>query len=232
MRLFLGRKDLMLWTLILTATGCSSFPPTYPDGMPALVPGTTALEACPQIAGRYSDAGSSFSAEGRNRGPASLTSLYLDLARPLPADVVIVNGPERDTIRLEAFNKGKSIAALELQRLPLEAAAQFRKKGYFCEKGFVRIRDHADFGSFGAAPIGVFSSEGIWLRKAGDGSLIMLHMKRSGGVAFVVPWGGTEVGWYRFPPNSDVETSRPSAVLQEVPEPSCGGDACGSGFRH
>jgi hypothetical protein len=187
--------------------------------MPVLMPGETAFEVCPQVAGRYADTGTG--GNGTGLGPVSLTTLLYSDSPRTPAgtaDVVVVRGPERDILQIESFAKGSAIAAFERRRLSTEHAAQVRHKGYICEKGFVRIRDHAEYGSLSPAPAAVFSSEGMWLRKAIDGSLIMLHVKHSSGLVLVIPYANAETVWYRFPPTAEPEGAGPGRSLNDKAE--------------
>lgn len=184
----------------LTLTGCGTFPPNYPAGMPALASAEASLEKCTPIAGRYADAGASIRDDGTRLGAVSLTRVLHPAPPPAgTADAVVIRGPDLDVIEVESFGTGRSLGLLR-QPLVKEIHEKYRSQGYACTKGFVPFRIRSDFGALAPAPIAGYFSDELWLRKAADGSLIVLHIGSSGGLVVLVPWGSHAAEWYRFAP--------------------------------
>lgn len=203
-----------LFTIVLALASCSSFPPHYPGGMPSLVTAETTLEKCTPIAGSYADTGSSISEDGVNLGSVSLTSIVHSNHPPAgTADVVIVRGPEHDVIEMESF-KGRTSVAILKKPIIKEIHEKYRPQGYACTKGFIPFHIETHFGALAPMPIAGYSGEELWLRKAIDGSLIALHIKSSGGLVILVPWGNSEITWYRFPPVPEPNVTVPNPALQ------------------
>jgi len=187
-------------------TGCSIIP-KYPTQLPPLVACETKLGACPEIAGDYLDQGEAFTIKGESKGRVSLSQLLHDKPSAITnADDVMVIGPRQDVIEITSLRDGKPFATLRQQKFTTKA---YLDKGdaalaqtYLCEKGFVRLRLEQSSGG-GAAGIAV-SSDGLWARKAVDGSLIVLHNWGGGGVIAIVPFAYGTTRWCRFPPVEEV----------------------------
>jgi len=201
---------------VLALASCSSFPPQYPGGMPSLVTAESTLEQCTPIAGSYADTGSSTREDGVNLGSVSLTNIVHSNHPPVEtADVVIVRGPEHDLIEMESF-KGQTSVAILKKAIIKEIHEKYRPQGYACTEGFIPFHIETHFGALAPMPIAGYSGEEIWLRKAMDGSLIALHIKSSGGLVILVPWGHSEITWYRFLPVPEPNVSMPNPALQGV----------------
>lgn len=209
-------KCTWLFIIALALTGCSSFPPQYPPGMPLLVSAEVPLEKCTPISGLYTDAGSAIGDDGVNLGAVSLTRI-VNLAQPPAetADMVVVRGPEHDVIEVESFKGRKSIAILKKQLIK-EIYEKYRPQGYACTKGFIPFHIGSQFAALSPMPIAGYSGEELWLRKAIDGSLIILHIKSSGGLVILVPWGSSEVTWYRFLPVPESRENMLNSMPQET----------------
>jgi len=203
-----------LFISVLALASCSSFPPQYPGGMPSLVTAEITLEQCTPIGGGYADTGSSISEDGVNLGSVSLTSIVHSNHPPAgTADVVIVRGPEHDVIEMESF-KGRTSVAILKKAIIKEIHEKYRPQVYACTKGFIPFHIETHFGALAPMPIAGYSSEELWLRKATDGSLIALHTKSSGGLVILVPWGKSEITWYRFLPVPEPNITTPNPALQ------------------
>jgi hypothetical protein len=186
---------------LVCVAGCSVIP-EYPPNLPELTQADTTVGACPDIAGRFADAGQGFSPEGKARGEASLTQLLQardpeGRTPPLP-DLVVVTGPAKGILELQFFQGDQLLATLRRLESPAAAVGSVYPATYAGNRGFVLLGLESSL--TGAAGIGGFvSDESLWLRKAVDGSLIVLHRTMGAGVVVIVPvWGRTNV-WYRFP---------------------------------
>lgn len=190
-----------LSALLACLVGCSVIP-TYPAAFPELMPTDTRVGVSPDIAGRYADKGQGFSPEGKALGEASLTALLqardpdgMQLAK---ADLVVVTGPSNGELRLQSFLGDKLLATLQRPESDLAAGGSARPGTYVGNRGFVVLPVEST--SSGAAGIGGgISQEDIWLRKAQDGSLIVLHRHMGAGVVVIVPVWARNDAWYRFP---------------------------------
>ncbi len=192
---------------IALLSGCFTVP-QYPSSFPPLVQADTALEACPPIAGAFSDTGNAATPDGRSLGSVSLTRLLHSRAREIDgADLVLVKGPEGDVVEIESFAGERRLATWRQPKVSKEA---YLAKGdrvvaetYLCQDGFVRLGRQYGVGGGGAPGLVVLGvrSDFLWLRKAIDGSLVVLHTNYDYAVInLLLPVGDVEKIWYRFPP--------------------------------
>jgi hypothetical protein len=201
----------MRWRMLIVAaalTSCGNIP-QYPAVMPALAQAVPALDVCPAIAGVYADTGTAVTPDGRTLGSVSLTRLlHPDRSFAEKADVVVVKGPERDLVEIDALAGKTQLAIWRQSKVTREAylAKGDRVAGemYGCQEGFVRLGRQYNFGGGGAPPaLGVFwwKADFLWLRKAVDGSLVILHTDYDyAAIEFIVPVGTADKVWYQFPP--------------------------------
>lgn len=206
-------------------TGCCVIP-KYPSQLPPMVACETKLGACPEIAGHYLDKGEACTIKGKSKGTASLSQLLHDKDSAMTnADDVTVIGPQQDVIEITSLRNGEPFATL---RQPKFTTKAYLAKGdpalaetYLCEKGFVRLRlEQSSSGC--AAGIAVFS-DGLWARKAVDGSLIVLHKWGGGGIIAIVPFAYGKTRWCRFPPveeNAPPDTASPRTGSEKAGLPS------------
>ena len=219
------RTRFALGLLSLLVSGCSIIP-NYPSQLPPLVVCETKRGACPEIAGYYLDKGEAFTIKGKSKGAVSLSQLlHGDDSALTNADCVRVMGPQQDVIEITSLRRGEPLATL---RQPKFTTKAYLDKGgpalaqtYLCEKGFVRLRLEQSSGGC-AAGIAV-SSDGLWARKAVDGSLIVLHTWGGGGIIAIVPFAYGKTRWCRFPPleeNAAPDTGRPRTGSEQAGLPS------------
>ena len=180
--------------LALCQVGCAVIP-KYPSQLSALTPAQKKFGVCPVITGRYADKGSAFSPKGKPLGQVSLSQLLHKYDRQRDdglknADVVVVIGPANGILELQSWHGGQQLATM--QRRDVYPYADTGT--YLGNKGFVCLALHAEHG--GAAGIGIYASEeSLWLRKAVDGSLIVLHRDLGFGLLVFAPFWGCSNKW-------------------------------------
>jgi hypothetical protein len=203
--------------ILLCLSGCSVTPPSQ---FPALTAANRKSELCPAIAGCYADKGIAMSGKGKSRGQASLTDVlqgghvYRDKGPP-DADTVAVVSSENGVLEFQSWHGTTQLATM--RRHKFATKDYFDLKHYLAsyrpKKGFVVIPVHAESSG---SQIGVLLEEdSLWLRKAVDGSLIILDHDVGGGIFTLVPFGWWHNLWYQFPP---VALSRSNAQDQ-LPDP-------------
>ncbi len=189
--------------------GCSALP-HYPASLPALAEADARLEACPSIAGAFSDSGAAVAPDGRPLGAVSLTRLLHPRSDAFDrASVVRINGPEGDVVEIESFAGERRLAVWRQSKISKEACLARGDRAvaqtYLCQNGFVRLGCQYSVGGGGTPGLVVLSirSEFLWLRKAMDGSLIALHVNLDiVALNLLLPAGGADRVWYRFAPAS------------------------------
>jgi hypothetical protein len=184
--------------LVLPLPGCSPIPP-HPEGLPPLAAAGVPVERCIEIAGHYRDAGSAISGSGASLGSASLTRILHLNKSSFAADVVVLRGPRNDVLEVESFRGNTSVALLKKQLIK-EIHEKYRSLGFACTDGFVPFHIEMSSGSLAPVPVGGFAGNEIWLRRAADGSLVVVDVHSGGGVVGVIPWGSSQNTWYSFPP--------------------------------
>lgn len=187
-----------LLLIVLLLAGCSPIPPR-PEGLPPLAAPGVPVERCTEIAGHYRDAGSAISGSGASLGAASLTRLLHLNKSSVVADVVVLRGPRNDVLEVESFKGNVSVAFLKKQLIK-EIHEKYRPLGFACTDGFVPFHIEMHSGSLAPAPVAGFAGHELWLRRAADGSLVVVDIQSGGGVVGVIPWGSSENTWYSFPP--------------------------------
>lgn len=187
-----------LLLIVLLLAGCSPIPPR-PEGLPPLAAPGVPVERCTEIAGHYRDAGSAISGSGASLGAASLTRLLHLNKSSVVADVVVLRGPRNDVLEVESFKGNVSVALLKKQLIK-EIHEKYRPLGFACTDGFVPFHIEMHSGSLAPAPVAGFAGHELWLRRAADGSLVVVDIQSGGGVVGVIPWGSSENTWYSFPP--------------------------------
>ena len=203
--------------LTLCLSGCAVIP-KYPSQLPGLTPSQNKLGVCPIITGRYADKGSAFSPNGKLLSQVSLSQLLYQYDRQRVdvlknADVVVVIGPANGILELQSWQGEKQLATIKRR----EVYPYADTSTYIANKGFVWLALHAEHG--GSAGIGGYASdESLWLRKAVDGSLIVLHRNFGFGLLVFVPLWGSVNKWYQFPPADGTPrgaTNNPVGVEQK-----------------
>jgi len=204
------RQDFFRVVILVAAgalAGCFTIP-EYPSSLPALTKVDTKLEVCPPIAGIYRDEGAAIAPDGRALGTVSLTVLLHSKAAKIEAaNLVLVKGPEGDIVEIGSYQGPRRVADWRQTKVTKEA---YLAKGdrvvaetYLCQEGFVRLGRTYGVGAVGTPGLLVFGvkSDYLRLRRAGDGSLIVLHTNwEYASIDLVIPVGGVDKIWYRFPP--------------------------------
>lgn len=192
--------------IMLALPGCSIFPP-YPSNFPALELVSTKLETCPPIAGRYSDIGEAVDSDGNSIGSVSLTNLLHipDKLSAVPEVVVVSDAGER--VQIDSFRGTERVAVWQQAKLTKEAYLANGDSAagdtYLCQDGYVRLGRSYGARGGGAGPLIVLGvrSDFLWLRRANDGSLVVLHTDLNGyAIMMLFPVGTANRVWYRFPP--------------------------------
>jgi hypothetical protein len=211
------RRAFCLWLFvqaqIFLVCGCAVIPKP-PSQIPAFAPGDEKSMSVPRISGRYADKGEAFTDKGKSVGQVSLSRLLFgDHSAFAGADTVTVVEPEPDMIKIEVFEQGQSVEKHRFSKYTWDRATGGRgifanwdssKLGqpYYGEKGFLDIGISESTG--GAAGIGLWvAGTECLLRKAIDGSLIVLQRESSFAIFVIVPVWGSHCTWYRFPPIED-----------------------------
>lgn len=225
---FLASTKLHLFVVAVLLTGCSVIP-QYPTNLPSLVKADTTLEVCPPIDGIFSDSGTATTPDGRKIGNISLTHLLHPRAEGFQkANVVVVKGPIGDAVEIESLDGQQRLASWRQSKVTKESylAKGDRVVGetYLCQDGFVRLGRAYGVGGGGTTGLVVLAvkSDFLWLRKAIDGSLIMLHTNWDyAALNFIFPVGHSDKIWYRFPPatiqiNTNSESSESLHIDRET----------------
>ncbi len=187
--------------LLFCLAGCAILP-EYPAALPELTRADIEVGVSPDISGRYADQGQGFSPGGESVGEISLTRL-LGVRAPdgsvlSDVDVVVITGPANRVLEVQSFQGEKLLGRLGRPESDAASVGSAYPETYAGNKGFVFLpleTTHA-----GAPGVGGYATdESLWVRKAVDGSLIVLHRNAGAGVVVIVPvWGHNDV-WYRFP---------------------------------
>lgn len=182
---------------LVLAAGCVVIP-TYPTALPPLMPADPAYGVAPDLSGRYADRGEGFTPDGESAGESSLAALLLpNAASPPVADAVLVTGPAKGLLRFAFFQGQEPVSRQERQEGTPQTGAT--ASTYIADQGYVYLQTDSLQG--GAAGIGAAAGEkGLWMRRAGDGSLIVLHRHWIGGIVAIIPFWSTGSTWYRFAP--------------------------------
>jgi hypothetical protein len=185
--------------------GCAVIP-DFPQELPRLVAGDEKFtSACPDLAGRYRDKGEAFSPEGNRAGEVSLSQiLHGDDAAFAEAESVVAVA-DRDSIEIRSLKNGAPFALWRTTYLTrekyLSEGGRASLDSYICTRGFVQItrENHLQGEPLGAG----VGSDLVFLRKAVDGSMIVLHRADAGALILwivPVPLRRPIKLWYRFPP--------------------------------
>lgn len=178
------------------------------------------LDACPSIAGRYSDTGEAVDSDGSSIGSVSLTNLLHSRNKFLAVPEAVVVSDAGDRVQFDSFRGAERVAAWQQAKLTKEtylASGDSAAGGaYLCQDGYVRLGRSYSIQGGGAGPLIVLGvrSDFLWLRRANDGSLVVLHTDLSGyAIMLLFPVGTSNKVWYRFPPLALPE----SASVRENP---------------
>ena len=170
--------------------------------------------SCPRIAGRYADKGEAFTVKGQSVGQVSLSQLLLGADPAFAgADTVTVVEPESDVIEIQVFKQGQSVTARRFSQYAWRKAWNWHSskygQPYYCAKGFLEIDREGEHG--GASGLGGYAAgKDCLLRKAVDGSLIVLQREETMGIVLIVPFYARRDIWCRFPPIDDGCQPQPS----------------------
>ncbi len=222
--------------LIFLVCGCAAIS-RHPAQIPAFVSGNEQYGVAPKISGSYTNKGEAFTVEGKSLGTVLLSRLLLvdvprasswqggvsnkvsalygdDPARPA-ADSVTVLEPEPDVFEMQFSSHGQSVATRRFSKYTSQWTWDSAKLGqpYNAVEGFVNITTREEHGgASGYSGGGGMYQEGeeCFLRKAVDGSLIVLHRAQGFGLLLIVPFGGREDFWCRFPALEAGSQTQPS----------------------
>ena len=202
---------LFALALILLVCGCA-LTPKRPSQIPDFAPGDEKMMSVPRIAGRYADKGEAFTVKGKSAGQVSLSRLLFgDDPACAGADAVTVLEPEPDVIKIQVFREGQSVAMHRFSKYAWHWNWDSSKLGqpYYGVKGFLEIAISESHG--GAPGIGMYAAgTDCLLRKAVDGTLIVLQRESSFGIIVFVPFAGRQDMWCRFSPIEDGGQPQPS----------------------
>jgi hypothetical protein len=199
---------LLVLAQILFICGCAvTTRMERPSQIPAFAPGDEKLMSCPRIAGRYMDKGEAFTVKGQSVGQVSLSQLLFgDNPAYAAADAVTMLEPESDVIDIHFFKEGQSLAVQRFSKYTWGKGWNWDHRvysqPYYCVNGFLQIDRGAEH--HGAQGLGMFvAGKGCLLRKAVDGSLIVLQRENSLGIVVIVPFGAKQDIWCHFSSISD-----------------------------
>ncbi len=230
---------------MLHICGCAVVP-KQPGQISALVPVDKNVGATPKISGSYANVGDAFTVKGENLGRVLLSRLLLIEPPPATCWCVGISNKTRvlyginpsytgansvmvaepDVIEMQFFREGQSVAMRRYSKYTWSRATgghgifanwDSNKYGqpYYPVKGFLDIGTREEHG--GAAGIGGYAEgEDCLLRKAVDGCLIVLHREQHFGIFVMVPFGGTEDIWCRFPPIEDRNQAQQTASKPQI----------------
>jgi hypothetical protein len=169
--------------------GCVVSHPAYPPAWAPLVRSS----ACPSLGGTYEDRG----IEGET-GASVFRSQSVSASRfffpkdqiARSATTITVSEPEADTVEIVASNRNVSLISRRL----VAGHGDFR-----CRDGTVELSSTQLVGE----QVAGVQSDTLQLAKASDGALVLRHASSGFGLIVVVPAGGSEHRWYRFPLHVD-----------------------------
>ena len=139
-------------------------------------------------------------ASGASLGSASLTRI-LQLNKSLVAADVDRAPGGRTTTCWRWNPSGTTHRSPSLKKqLIKEIHEKYRPLGFACTDGFVPFRIEMHSRSLAPVLVAWFAGHELWLRRAANGSLIVVDIHSEGGMPFVFPWGSSEHTSYRFPP--------------------------------
>ena len=201
---------ILLFMRFLFVCGCA-VAPKPPSQIPAFAAGDENLMSCPKIVGRYADKGEAFTDNGRSLGRVFLSRLLFG-SNPVSteADTVNVVEAQPDVIDFQFSKKGRLVATRRISQYTWSRATGGRGifanwshsnygQPYHAVKGFIDIGTSESHG--GASGVGMYvAGTDCLLRKGIDGSLLVLKKESGFAVAVIVPVGGSNFTWYRFPP--------------------------------
>ena len=203
-----------LAALLLCLAGCAALP-DYPAALPDLTPADDRVGVSPDISGRYSDRGQGFSPDGESLGEMSLTRLLgvrsADGSVPASAEVVVITGPANGMLELQALQGDQLLATLVHPESAAASVGSIYPGTYAGNQGFVCLAVETAHG--GAPGVGGYMiDESLLLRKAVDGSLVVLRRNVGAGAIVMIPvWRRSET-WYRFP--VDAASARESQLAR------------------
>ena len=193
---------------IAFVSGCA-VTPKYPPQLAAFASGEEKLTSCPRIVGCYADKGEALTVEGQSAGEVSLSQLLCgDYPACAAADTVTVLEPEPDVIEIQFSKQGQSFTALRFSKYTWVKAwncdSRVLGRPYYCSKGFMIIERGSEQHMDPILASGYVVGKDCILRKAVDGSLIVLQKESSMGIflLFPVPLPSSHT-WCRFPPIGD-----------------------------
>lgn len=196
---------LLALAQILFVCGCAvTTGMERPSQIPAFAPGEEKLMSCPRITGRYADKGEAFTVKGQSVGQVSLFQLLFgNDPACAAADAVTVLEPELDVIDIHFFKEGQPLATRRFSKYTWEKGWNWDHRvlgqPYYCVNGFLEIDRGAEH--HGAQGLGMFvAGKSCLLRKAVDGSLIVLQRESALGIVVIVPFAARQDIWCRFPP--------------------------------
>jgi hypothetical protein len=215
-------RRVPLAALLLCLASCATLP-DYPAALPELAPADTRAGVSPDISGRYADRGQGFSPDGQPLGETSLTRLLgiraADGSVPESADVVVITGPTNGMLELQALQGDELLATALRPESDAASVGSVYPGTYAGSQGFVLLAAETAHG--GAPGVGGYmSDESLLLRRAIDGSLIVLRRKLGAGVIAVIPvWRRSET-WYRFPVTATLAREAPLARPEGLEPPT------------
>jgi hypothetical protein len=190
-----------LLALFVCLAGCAVVP-NYPAALPELAPADARAGVSPDLTGRYADRGQGISPGGESAGERSLTEL-LGVRAPDGsvlgnAEVVVIAGPANGVLELRSFQGDELLGTLRRPESTAASVGSAYPETYAGNKGFVFLPVETTHS--GAPGVGAYATdESLWMRKAIDGSLVVLHRNAGAGVIVLLPvWRRSDV-WYRFP---------------------------------
>ena len=189
-----------LLSALLSGPGCTLFFPGYPAQLPRLAPSVGGDTDQPVVAGRYCDEGWKLDGEARKPGDIRLSQM-LDRRWTRDAegtiDNVTVSGPADDEIQLQVRQGDAVVGAGQVLKRSRFWAPNVRT--YSCREGFMQMF----LASVDMDLYLVFSFHErihLLMRRAVDGSLIVLIRNTGERFVVAVPWLKNENNWYVFPP--------------------------------
>ena len=197
-------------------SGCAVIP-EYPSQLPPLVPTAekTGQNRPPldrllaphtyeslELGGRYLNKGTATSPNGRELGTLFFSDIIYEddpqtAANLKNADAFVVTQPAKGLVRVE-FRQGSRLLGTWLKT----GDATYGR-------GFMELPRHPEETAAGSVGF-IVENDRFWIRKAVDGSLIVLHRAGTVGLIVVVPFAKMEHNaWYRFLPAVEEERRDP-----------------------
>jgi len=176
--------SIFMLSIAVVNTGCS-YHAAYPEYWPAIH--STAGNVCPEIAGRFHNAGQRRVSEGGSAQyqPPYLSSYFFtDMNKAAGATKILISWASTEHLQIRAEDNNGILMTTEMQL----------GKDFTCQEGSMIIKNNRTV----AENVSGYERIVYLLSSATDGSLVVQIKSWAAGLVFVVPVAGSSTEWQRF----------------------------------